>query len=71
MDIKNLTAEELGNMLYEEFERDNWEDTDIDPFWFETPQGKLGRVKRLDDTYNNLQEVLKRVAERIRQYYLG
>lgn len=56
---KNLTVKELGNILFEEFERDQW--GDIDPYYFKNPSKEDGEMS----TY----EVLDRVVKRINQKF--
>jgi hypothetical protein len=57
---KPLTAERLGKLLHDEFERDTW--GDISPFYFKNPP-KLDAPGEED--HRGLYEVLDRVAKRL------
>ena len=52
---KKLTTKQLGQILYEEFDRDDW--GMIDPFYFNDAED--------DDDEMNPYEVLERATERI------
>lgn len=55
-----ITAEELGQILYEEFRRDEW--GSIDPFAFSyLPSEETG------DDYGGIDKVMERVAARINE----
>jgi hypothetical protein len=60
---KMLTAEELGALLFEEFERDDW--GMIDPGAFANPQGAETKGEM-----RGLKEVLERVTDRINRIIL-
>lgn len=61
-----LTAERLGKILAEEFERDRW--GDIDPFYFEYPAKKNDRAADIEG--RGVYEVLERVVARLKEDYL-
>ena len=55
---KEITARELGKLLFQELERDQW--GDIDPWWFK-PDYDVGESK---DLYEVLERVVKRLNKR-------
>lgn len=60
-----ITAKELGQILYEEFERDEW--GDVDPFYFKDPPkaSEEGNLNRMGGLY----EVLDRSAKRLNKRF--
>ena len=58
--VKPITVNELGRILYEEFERDLW--GDVDPDAFKNPR-RTSESK--NDEMAGLYEVLERAANRI------
>ena len=58
--VSALTVDELGTILYEEFDRDGW--GTVDPSRFRNPPSDTDKS---DDNHAGLREVLERVTNRI------
>lgn len=57
---KHLTVEELGKILYEEFQQDDW--GVIDPYYFKNPPKN---AEEDPSGIGGLHEVLERVVKRL------